>query len=98
VKQVFLEQHAKLPLYKVAGYEVSRVKGQISLTSDGEVFDELKLDQGTLAKGPSLFLVPKNYKLQELQHFLVQQFNISTHLQDAQLSYKDKVLIKIQQG
>ena len=71
------------------------MKGLISLTTDGEVFDELKLDQSSLTQGPSLFLVPKNYKLQELQHFLVQQFNIQTHLQDAQLSYKDKVLVKI---
>lgn len=53
-----------MPLHKVAGYEVARLSGRVTLTPDGEVFDELKVGPPNTDKsGPSLFLVPKGYKL-----------------------------------
>ena len=98
VKHVFLEQ-AKLSLQRVLGYEVARVAGTVSLSHvDGEIFDELRLQQVTDPKAPSLFLVPKNYKLQELQSFLVSQCNLPTVLSDAELCFKDKVRVSLREG
>ena len=60
-----------------------------------DVFDELVLKQSRDLSKNSLFLVPKNYKLQALQTYLVQQFNLQTRLKDSQLWYKDKVCVKL---
>lgn len=42
-----------------------------------------------------MFILPKQYKLQELQNYLAVQLNLQTQLVDGVLSYRDKLFMQI---
>ena len=76
MKQVFLDSNLQkhLAMHRVLNFEVCRVRAKLTLQED-QVFDELQLvDQNHSrshhSNGNYLFILPKQYRLQELQHYL----------------------------